>query len=195
MLCCLAAWGDSMNLNDVIDKLTPYQALAVVRRLALRGGEIREAVLAEAMTVLDEVDVDEIADAVFDALGLLAVEECWDRSGSSRDGYTSPDEAAAEMIDEELEPYLDQAERYHQLGMFEQERAQCQGVILGLYRYERLSKSEFRGWCEDIPGDCALSLVFAWRERNQDAAASGEMRAFIRQHCPQWDKWLAGEHR
>jgi hypothetical protein len=42
------------------------------------------------------------------------------RSGRSRDGYTSPDEAAAEMIEAELQPFCDQFERYQELGMAEQ---------------------------------------------------------------------------
>jgi hypothetical protein len=178
-----------MNIDDVIAKLTPYQALLIIGRLAARG-EIREAVLAEAMNVLNDVDVAETAEDVFAVLDDIDVEECWDRAGASRDGYTSPDAAAAEIIDEELEPFLDQANRYHDLGMFEQELAQCQGVVLGLYRYERESKSEFRGWCEDIPGDCAWAVVDDWRKRNQSAARLEEMQDFIREHCPEWAKLL-----
>ena len=142
-----------MNLDDVIAKLTPDQALLIVGRLASLGGEISQAVLVEAINALNEVEVAGTADEVFAALDTIAVEECWDRSGASRYGYTSPAEAAAERINEELEPFLDQINRYHELGMFEQEIAECQGVLLGLYRYERESKSEFRGWSEDIPGD------------------------------------------
>jgi hypothetical protein len=182
-----------MKTDNVIAKLTPDQALLIVKRLTLLGGKIREVVVAEAMSVLNEVTVAGTAEEVFAALDFLDVEDCWARSGRSRDGYTSPDEAAALMVDEELQPFVDQVERYHDLGMLEQEVAQCKGVILGLYRYERESKSEFRAWCEDIPGECAGALLADWRKRNR--AGIAEMHAFIREHCPKWAEWLARDDR
>jgi len=33
------------------------------------------------------------------------------------------------------------------------------GVILGIYRYEHESKSEFREWCVDVPIECAGYLL------------------------------------
>jgi hypothetical protein len=49
-------------MHDVIDKLTPEQALEVVVRLSDKGGGIRDAVLAEARAVLSEVDLDKVAE-------------------------------------------------------------------------------------------------------------------------------------
>jgi len=77
-------------MNDVIRKLTAAQALEVVKRLSEKGGEIREAVLTEAKNVLVEINLDETADEVFFALDSIDVQDCWDRSGSSRNGYTHP---------------------------------------------------------------------------------------------------------
>ena len=184
-----------MKNEDAIAKLTPGQALLIVNRLARLGDEIRNAVLIEAMNVLNEVDLAATAEAVFAALDFIDVEECWDRAGASRHGYTSPDDAAAELINEELDPFLDQINRYHDLGMFDQEIAECKGVILGLYRYEQESKSEFREWCEDISGECARALLDDWRKRNQNAARLGEMHEFICEHCPEWAKSMAGRRR
>jgi len=152
-------------MNDVVGKLTPEQALEIIERLSQKGGKIRDAVVNEAMNILADVDMDETADEVFDALESIDVQDCWDRSGASRDGYTSPDEAAAEIIDEELQPFLVQVERYHELGMFEQEAVYCAGVVLGIYRYGRESKSEFREWSADLPSECAGLLLENWRKR------------------------------
>jgi hypothetical protein len=118
------------------------------------------------------------------------VQDCWDRAGPSRDGYTSPDEAAAEIIDEELQPYCDQIERYRALSMPEQELTFLMGILLGIYRYERESKSEFSGWSEDIPAECAGLLMIEWRKRQKNKAASGAMEAFIRARCPEWTRWM-----
>jgi len=177
-------------MDDVTSKLTAEQALKILERLSRRGGKLREAVVAEAMNVLTGIDLDDTADEVFIVLDSIDVQDCWDRSGSSRHGYTSPDEAATEIIEEELRPFFDQVERYHQLGMPEQEAAYCKGVILGIYRYERESKSEFKEWSVDIPAECAGFLLDNWRKRNRAKASINAMHEFIRERCPEWDRWL-----
>lgn len=177
-------------MADVVSMLTAEQALTIIGRLCRTGGTLRDAVIAEAMSVLTEIDVDTTADEVFAALNSIDVQDCWDRSGRSRDGYTSPDEAAAEIIEEELQPYFDQIERYGVLAMPEQELAYCMGVLLGIYRYSKESTSEFSKWSEDIPAECAGFLLDRWRERQKGEAAIGAMEAFIRARCPEWTGWL-----
>jgi hypothetical protein len=177
-------------MDDLASKLTPEQALIIVERLIQKGGKIREAVVAETIGFLTEIDLDGTADEVFAALDSIDVQDCWDRSGRSRDGYTSPDEAAAQIIDEELAPFLDQVERYNELGMFEQEAACCAGVILGIYRYERESKSEFRAWSADVSSECAGFLLDNWQKRSREEARISAMHKFVRERCPEWARWL-----
>jgi len=102
--------------QDVIKKLSAEQAPEVVKRLSGTGRKIQEAVLAEARNVLSEIDLDETADEVFFVLDSIDVQDCWDRAGSSRNGYTSPDEAAVEIMEESIQPFFDQTRRYHKLG-------------------------------------------------------------------------------
>lgn len=177
-------------MDDVISRLTAEQALEIVERLGRKGGTIREAVVAEAMNVLTKIDVNQTADEVFAALESIDVEDCWARSGRSRNGYTSPDEAAVEIFEEELQPFFDQVKRYHEMGLPEQEAAYCMGVILGTYRYERESESEFKEWSMDIPAECAGSLLDDWLERNRQRARLTAMHEFIRTRCPEWAKRL-----
>ena len=59
--------------------------------------------------------------------------------------------------------------------MSEQEATYCTGVILGIYRYEHESKSEFRGWSVDVPIECAGYLLDKWRERKQGTARTEVM--------------------
>jgi hypothetical protein len=177
-------------MDNVIEKLTPEQALEALRRLSGKGGAIQDAVLAEAMHLLGEIDLDKTAEEVFVALDLIDVEDCWKRAGRSRNGYTSPDEAAVELIEEELQPFFDQAERYHELGMHEEGTIHCMGVVLGIYRYAHESKSEFKEWAVDIPIDCAGALLTDWRERGQDSASLVAMDAFIEKRCRKWAAYL-----
>ena len=71
-------------MDDVIRKLTAEQAFEVVLRLHRHGGKLREAVVTEAMSVLTEIDLNEIADTVLFALEAIDAEDCGNRSGRSR---------------------------------------------------------------------------------------------------------------
>jgi hypothetical protein len=173
-------------MHDVIRKLTAEQALRVVMRLSDKGGRIREAVLAEARQLLGEVDLDKIADDVLSVLDSIDVHDCWDRAGSSHDGYTSPEDAAVELLEEALQPFVDQVGRYRDLGLSKEETVYCMGTILGLYRYEQESRSEFREWSVDIPIECAGDLLAQWRKRRRDSASSIAMDEFIQDRCPNW---------
>lgn len=177
-------------MRDVIQKLTPKQALEVLMNLSDKGGAIRDVVAAEAKDVLGGIDLEVIADDVYFALDMIDVQDCWDRAGRSRDGYTSPDEAAVELVEAELQPFIDQVARYRELGMTGEEATFCKGVILGIYRYAHESKSEFREWSVDIPIECAGGLLSEWQERGQEASSAEAMDAFIRERCPNWARNL-----
>lgn len=183
-------------MDNLITRLTAEQAKKVLERLGQKAGPIGDAVGAEVKNQLAEmesheiVDVQEVADDVFCVLDSIDVEDCWDQSSSSRYGYASPDEAAEQIVEAELQQFFDQTEEYHELGLLDQEATYCMGVLLGIYRYERESKSEFRSWCEDIPDLYADHLLNQWQERNKGTAAITAMHNFIRESCPEWRKWL-----
>lgn len=180
-------------MSDVVDKLTSEQALEIIERLYRKGGEIREAIVTEAMSLLAEFRLDDVADEVYDTLDLVDIEECWDRAGESSDGDTPPDEAAAEIIQEELQPFFDQIDSYHELNMPKQEASYCMGILLGIYRYQHESKSQFRQVAEGTLAECAGNLLEEWRERNPDQTGIDAMHAFIRERCPKWADWLKEE--
>jgi hypothetical protein len=180
-------------MTDVIGKLTSEQALEIVERLCRKGGGIRDAIVAEAMNLLTEFSPDDVAEEVFDALDLIDAQDCFDQAGRARDGYASPDEAAVDIIEEELQPFFDQVERYHELGLGEHEATYCMAVILGIYRFEHESKSEFKQLAADVPAECAGNLLEDWRTRKPKPAAIDAMQAFIRERCPKWASWLKEE--
>ena len=173
-------------MTELISNLTGEQAIDVLCRLTKEGGAISEAILDEAKRMLSVVDIDEIADLLFSQLDMIDVQDCWDRSAATRHGYTSPDEAATELIEEELQRFHDQIKCYRELGMDEQERDYGIGTVLGLYRYEQESKSEFKDWCADIPFYSAKSILQELRKQNGIPSASATLNAFLQQHCPKW---------
>ena len=177
-------------MNELLSKLTGEQALQVLKGMASDDAGLARKIDIEAKRVLAAVDIDEVGEDVFCTLDMIDVQDCWDRAGSGRDGYTSPEDAVVELIEEELQPFVDQMKRYHELNMLKQERDYCAGVILGLYRYEKESKSEFRNWSEDLPMDSAGWLRDEWRERTADKAMRNTMDDFIRERCPDWAKQM-----
>jgi hypothetical protein len=72
------------------------------------------------------------------------------------------------------------------MGMPEQEAAYCKGVLLGLYRYDRESKSEFSEWSVDIPAECGSRLLDQWRKRNRGKEEISAMNEFLQTRCPGW---------
>ena len=74
--------------------------------------------------------------------------------------------------------------------MFGEEKSFCQGVILGAYRFEYESKSEFKEWAEDVLIDCVGCLLGDWRKRNGGADVKREMDDFLIESCSKWEKYL-----
>lgn len=177
-------------MSELLSKLTGEQALVILQRLAGDNETMSAAVETAAKSVLDTVDVEEVAEDVLFSLDMIDVEDCWDRAGSSQYGYTSADEAAEELVEEAISSSVDQAERYHDLQMAEQERNTFMGIIFGLYRYEKESTSEFKDWCVDIPRISAGLMLGKWRKRNTDTVAANAMVEFIRNRCPDWSGYL-----
>lgn len=98
----------------------------------------------------NNIDLDEVCGEVFFDLDMLDVHDLWDRSGESRYGYTSPDDAAVEMVEAELEPYSKKIERYFELKKLEEAKLYCMGVLKGIYRFSQESTSDFKVSSWDI---------------------------------------------
>ncbi len=175
---------------NLINRLTGEQALEVLRRLVAREEVFSEAVGKVAKELLSDVDMEDVAGDVFWELDIINVQECWDLANSDYDGYTSPEEAAAMLVEEALQEFVDQINRYHKLGMAMQEQLYCMGVVLGAYRYDQDSESEFKDWCVDIPLEYAAGILGDWRKRTTDKAAISAVNDMIKLHCPKWAKYL-----
>lgn len=126
-----------------------------------------------------------VAEELFSELDDIEAEELWDRAGPSRHGYSSPDDMAVEMIDEVLEPFTDKVEEYRRIGMAEQCKLYCMGVLKGLYRFEHESRGVFRERAPDIPGECFGAALGDWRKHASRAEVK-DMEAFLLRECPEW---------
>ena len=174
--------------QKIINQLSPEDALAVLKALADSDAELAERIAEIAMEYLREVDADDIAADVYDALEYLEVEDVWDRAGPSRDGYREPGEVADEMIGDALKPYREDMDRYQRLNMLKETTRVCMGILAGLYRFENESSSEFNDWAVDIPFFYAEDTLEKWYTKRVSQESVDEMKSFIQMHLPEWKK-------
>ena len=129
---------------EIVNNLSPDDALFILKSLASDDLSLATRVAEMALVHLAEVDLEAIAAELYDALEALKVEEVWDRAGKTRDGYVETGEAADQMIEEVLEPFLDEMKKYQTMGLTLEARHMCMGMLLGLYDFEHACTSEFK---------------------------------------------------
>jgi hypothetical protein len=172
--------------HEIIDHLSPNDALSVLRTPANSDEQLARRIAEIATAHLSEVDPEEIAFFLYDELNALEVEEVWDRAGPTRHGYVDPGEAADQMIEEVIDPYLEELKKYQELGMNTEANRVCMGLLLGLYRFDHESTSEFKNWAPDAPSSFAWTVVDAWKAGAPSRADVAAIKAFIEDEMGGW---------
>jgi DNA phosphorothioation-dependent restriction protein DptG len=175
-------------MNNLLDKISPNEALEILRLLTKTDTQIKKKIIDIAENMIKDIEYDSICDDVFWALDGIDVHELWDSSGSTVDGYISTDQMAVEMIEEELEPFQQEVFRLIELGLSQEAKLYCMGVLKGIYMYEHDSKSEFKDWATDIPGECFHYLLYEWEKRSKKKSDIKEMNEFLMNECDAWMK-------
>jgi len=174
--------------NTILDNLSGEEALTILRKLAKNNTKLKKQIEEQAEQILRQVDIEETCEAVYSDLDMLYVEDLWDKSGAHRDGYTSPEDMAVEMMEGELEPHHEEVDKYFELGMNEEAKLYCMGVLKGIYKYEQESKSEFKDWAADVAGECYSYLLNKWRRKSKSKDDLLEMDKFLMKECSKWAK-------
>ena len=179
--------GGRRGKSNLIDRLESAEAAAVLQRLLARHPELREEVEALARAVLGEVSLLDIADEVEGALLQFDYDDLNSRAGAHSWGYMDPTEAAWEMLDEAVAPFIADMKRHLELGLEEEARQCCQGILLGLYRVRDGAGNDIVGWAADFPAETAAQVLKDWKKAGARSAVS---RDFVAEHVPDWD-WVA----
>jgi len=169
-----------------IDDLTEAEALAILRRLWGSGGQTRSAIRAEIDKQLSQVVPEHVTDAVLADLDGLSVQELWNRSGPSESGYTDPADETWNMLQEALEPYVRDLERYLRLDRAEEAFLHCLGILEGLYLFGRESDTEFRTWASDDPQEAFHWVLGKWVKATADDDLRTRMEQSLLDRCPEW---------
>lgn len=175
-------------MSTILDALTGDQALQLLRKLCAHDDTIRARVVAGAQEVLNAHCWEDTANDVRFDLESLSVEEIWDRAGAHRMGYTTPDEAACELVEEAVQPYVDEALRYQAAGLQEAAAQTRMGVLKGLYDFGHGAASEFKINAPDVAAGCFQGILEEWLRSKPGDDEQRAMEAFLSKECLDWVK-------
>jgi hypothetical protein len=131
----------------------------VLRALIARHPELAADAEQLSRAAVTQVDAEAIAAEVEDAVLALDLDDLNAWAGRQRRGYVEPTEAAWELLEEALEPFLDEMRRRVELGFEAAAVATCRGIVLGLYRCRGQTTDKVLGWAEDFPGEAAGEAI------------------------------------
>jgi hypothetical protein len=177
-----------MEAKKVLEALSPQEALVVLEQLVASDTGIRKKAEEIALELLGDVDVDEVAEEVLWELDSIPVEEVWDRSGRTRNGYVDPGDCAWQLFEDALAPFTGQLEKCQELSLTKQAKLHCMGILKGIHRFETESTSEFKSWCVDAPGGYFVSVYQQWKKQATRKSDVSEVKKFIHLLCPEKSK-------
>lgn len=101
----------------------------MLRALIARHPELAAEAEELSRAVVTRVDAEAGAAEVEDAVLAFELDELNASAGRQRWGYVEPTEAASEVLEEALEPFLDEMRRRVELGFEAAAVATCQGIV------------------------------------------------------------------
>lgn len=178
--------------RNVLALLKPEEDGSVLRALLDRHPELVAEAEEIATAMMAEADAAALADRVERAVLDLDIDDLGSRAGRRRRGYVKPTEAAGDLLEEAVNPFMDELERQVELGLEAAATATCAGIVLGLYRCRGRNPDEVLGWAEDFPAEAAAHAVEVMA---QESAANHDLAWRLRdpivEQVPDWAEMIA----
>ncbi len=150
-----AAQDADGGMRPLLERLKPGEAATVLRRLLEAHPDLSTEAEGIARSLLHQVDYQEVAAEIEDEIRALDYEDLNARAGNHEWGYVEPSEAAWEILEEALEPFLEDMKRHLELGLEAEALEILKGVVLGCYRLSEREGGDVLGWAPDFPGEAA----------------------------------------
>jgi hypothetical protein len=173
-----------MNHSDMaefVKSLDENEASRVLRILLNDNPDLLGKVYEIALKVTSDIDVDTIANQVFNSLETLDLDDLNSRAYASH-GYVEPTEVAFELFEETVYPFIREMKINHSRSLPVIAKTFCIGIIMGLWRYESESSSDFSGWVEDVPFDYIDTVINEWKKGNPDENDVDEIVGLVNGH-------------
>lgn len=165
-----------------LSTLTSDQTQRVFTHLLQANQKLIPIAAAIAREILSDVNEDEISERVCVALSELDVRDLWQESGKTRYGYVDPYDHSYEMMEEKIEPFLDEMGRSLDREMVEDALACCRGIIKGICVYMSEEAGDFADWAMDSDDGLTYDVIERWKTKNNDPDSVTELEAW-REEC------------
>ena len=172
--------------GDVFDVISSDDAFDILRLLAREDQKIAKRIEQIALEYLEDVDIEDIAFEVYYALDHIEVEEVWDRSGNTRDGYVDPTEMAWQIFEDALDPFCEELRKCQRLLLYAEAKKHCLGILDGIYKFEKESPSEYKDWAVDAPREYFKQVLKEWKSGQNNPEDVAEVEDFIKKNFAGW---------
>ena len=174
------------DIHQIIEQLSPTDASAILHALATNDEALAARIADMALAHFDQIDVEEVSADLYDELDALEVEEVWERAGRKRQGYVETGEAAYQIIEAALTPFLKDLASYQKLGLRDEANRMCKGLLLGFYRFEHESTSRFKDWAPDAPISFAGTVMTDWKAGSPTKGDVESLKTFVTEELGGW---------
>lgn len=181
----------SVRRPPALERLSAEESRDLLRRLFAAHPELLPEAEQMARSLAGEIALEGIADEVEDGLRALDLDDLNDRAGTHYGEYTDPTEAAWELLQEVVDPFLADMRRQMEVRLTAAALEMCKGIVLGLYRARSCRDDQVLGWAPDFPQEIATSTIRGFVEREAAMGGSASARcpldkAFVDEHVPDW---------
>lgn len=175
----------------VLDRLKAEEAEGVLRRLLAGHPQLATEAERHARSLLGEVTFDVVAEEVENEVNSRDLEDLSSRAGPHAWGYVRSTEAAWEILEETVEPFVADLRRLVDLGLESEALETCKGLVLGLYRVGRGKAGDLAEWAPDFPAEAAAGAIRTWSsvgrvKRTAHGKALAFPRQFVDRLVPEW---------
>jgi hypothetical protein len=168
------------EMKKFIQSLSVDEAARVLKDMLDNDAKLLKTVYETAIKIAGDVDTDTIMNKVFNSLDNLDMDDLSGRAGRTRYGYTEPSDAAWELFEEALDPFIYEMKKNHQRGLSVIAKIYCIGIIKGLWEYDRGSSSDLSDWLEDAPGEYIDTVVNEWKKGKPSSEDIAEVMSVAR---------------
>ena len=182
----------SPKKTPVLDRLEPWEAQAVLRRLLAVHPNLGIEAEQISKSLLGEISLEIVADDVEDAIRSLSLDDLNGRAGRHSWGYVEPSEAAWELLEETVNPFLEDMKRRMDLGLEAETLEVCKGILLGLYSARDEKADTVVGWAPDFLEETAAGTSLTWCAGSDKKETARRERArllheFAKESTPEWE--------
>jgi len=172
-----------------LDALDGDEAKNVLRQLLRAHPELVADAEELAERELDNVDVESVGHDLRYVLSLVDLQELYATSGPQPGGgYVDPSEGCWQVLEDNVEPYIDHLLRLVGAGREDTAADVVRGVVLGLYAFENDEPGETVEHVPDFGVETAGVVISRWRSAPGSKAAKAARRLGrdLTDRIPRW---------